>query len=182
MHSQHKKYFENVEYFVEIFFIYVTFNRGKLHVWDTALVKNPCAQIAFYSIIKENHTTKFRFMPKAKCEIWVKIRVPGSLSDRWSSLTTIYPLRFHEIFGRWLSYNIKRVFQQKRKKRCILTGFLYRFLCKSKGKENSYRKEHNSLHIFHVICLTYIMPTKLLNIGIINWPDKYIGSSTAKLK
>ena len=35
-------------------------------------------------------------------------RVPGSLSDRWSSLTTIYPLRFHEIFGRWLSYNIKR--------------------------------------------------------------------------
>ena len=46
-------------------------------------------------------------------------RVPGSLSDRWSSLTTIYPLRFHEIFGRWLSYNIKRqnqtsvsVFQQ----------------------------------------------------------------------
>ena len=109
-------------------------------------------------------------------------RAPGSLSDRWSSLATIYPLRFHEIFGRWLSYNIKRVFQQKRKKRCILTGFLYRFLCKSKGKENSYRKEHNSLHIFHVICLTYIMPTKLLNIGIINWPDKYIGSSTAKLK
>ena len=46
-------------------------------------------------------------------------RAPGSLSDRWSSLATIYPLRFHEIFGRWLSYNIKRqnqtsvsVFQQ----------------------------------------------------------------------
>ena len=35
-------------------------------------------------------------------------RVPGSLSDRWSSLATIYPLRFHEIFWRWLSYNIKR--------------------------------------------------------------------------
>ena len=50
-------------------------------------------------------------------------RAPGSLSDRWSSLATIYPLRFHEIFGRWLSYNIKRVFQQKRNKRCILTGF-----------------------------------------------------------
>ena len=25
-------------------------------------------------------------------------RAPGSLSDRWSSLATIYPLRFHEIF------------------------------------------------------------------------------------
>ena len=40
---------------------------------------------------------------------WSKIldgRVPGSLSDRWSSLTTIYPLRFHEIFGRWLSFNM----------------------------------------------------------------------------
>ena len=48
-------------------------------------------------------------------------RAPGSLSDRWSSLATIYPLRFHEIFGRWLSYNIKRVFQQK----CsVLTNFL----------------------------------------------------------
>ena len=34
--------------------------------------------------------------------------VPGSLSDRWSSLATIYPLRFHKNFGRWLSYNIKR--------------------------------------------------------------------------
>ena len=37
-------------------------------------------------------------------KIW--IMVPGSLSDRWSSLTTIYPLRFHEIFGRWLSFNM----------------------------------------------------------------------------
>ena len=55
----------------------------------------------------------------------VQLRAPGSLSDRWSSLATIYPLRFHEIYGRWLSYNIKRVFQQKRKKRCILTGFFY---------------------------------------------------------
>ena len=39
-------------------------------------------------------------------------RVPGSLSDRWSSLTTIYPLRFHEIFGRWLSYNIVELNQR----------------------------------------------------------------------
>jgi hypothetical protein len=42
------------------------------------------------------------------CNLNNENRAPGSLSDRWSSLATIYPLRFHEIFGRWLSYNIKR--------------------------------------------------------------------------
>ena len=45
---------------------------------------------------------------KAKIALQNWSRAPESLSDRWSSLATIYPLHFHEIFGRWLSYNIKR--------------------------------------------------------------------------
>ena len=52
----------------------------------------------------------FFMLSKAKIyfrEIRDQFRAPGSLSDRWSSLATIYPLRFHEIFGRWLSHNIK---------------------------------------------------------------------------
>ena len=75
-------------------------------------------------------------------------RVPGSLSDRWSSLATIYPLRFHEIFGRWLSYNIKpqsdfrfRRFSAETKQTLHFDGFyLIKFYVNYKI-ENSYRKE-----------------------------------------